>query len=329
MNRIQYYLKIKAWNYFLVCSGLILFLYSCSVRKYIPEDKNLYTGAELKIVSDTIIKNEEDLKTVLEGVLQPEPNSKFLGMRPGLYFYYKNQKEKPGFINRWLYKQFGEEPVYQEDVEPLEVEELLINRLENRGFFYSNATSEVNFNEDARESSMDYTVYVEPPYRMETYQLDTLSPPIYKEIQDLVKTSKFFKGMRFDLSNFKIERQRMDNELKLRGYYNFNPTFLIFETDTNQYKNKRFDLYLSLKDQVPKKALKPYKINRINVYADYDLDKDPISKEGSVYDSIYYIQDQDPIYFKPKHLDPFITLQPGQLSTPLTSKNTSRRLSTL
>src|SRR5699024_8444729 len=97
-----------------------------------------------ELVSEDGLEREKQLKQVLEEVLQPEPNKKILGIRLGLYFYYKMQQENPGFITRFLYKKIGEKPVYQSDVEEFDVRELLINRLENRGFFYSTATSEFN-----------------------------------------------------------------------------------------------------------------------------------------------------------------------------------------
>ena len=65
-------------------------LHSCSITKYIPEGKQLYTGAEIEIKADSSVENIDDLKTELETVLRPKPNSKFLGMRLGLYYYYKN-----------------------------------------------------------------------------------------------------------------------------------------------------------------------------------------------------------------------------------------------
>ncbi|SDB65922.1 Outer membrane protein assembly factor BamA [Flavobacteriaceae bacterium MAR_2010_188] len=307
--------------------GLILF--SCSITKYIPEGERLYTGAEIEIVSDTVVEDKDRLKSVLETTLRPEPNTSFLGMQPGLYYYYKNQKVKPGFINRWLYKQLGEEPVYQSDVEPYQVEELLLNRLENRGFFYSIASSKFTENDEKKTASVKYTVDVPDPYTLATYQLDTLSPPIYQEMQKLMANSQFFKGMRFDLNNFKIERERMDFELKKIGYYNFNSSFLIFESDTNQYDDKRYDLYLKLKKDVPKKSLRPYQITQINVYPDYDINMDSTKIAGVELNGKTYIQDIEPIYFKPKHLDPFITIEEGQYYDPLVSKNTARRLSTL
>lgn len=94
-------------TYKLIYLFLIGSFYSCSITKHIPEEERLYTGATLTIESDSVIDNKPALKAELESVLRPEPNSKFLGMYLGLYYHYKNQKEHPGFINRWLYKQFG------------------------------------------------------------------------------------------------------------------------------------------------------------------------------------------------------------------------------
>ena len=226
-------------------------LYSCSISKYIPEDERLYTGAKLKIESDSIIKYEDRLKAELETVMLPEPNSKILGINLGLYYYYKNQKENPGFINRWLYKKLGQKPVYQSAVKTFDVEELLVNRLENRGFFYSTATSK--FKETEKKAAVTYTVKVPAPYRMVTYQVDSLPDPIHGEIEALVKNSPIKKHMRFDLTRMKLERFRIDSELKKRGYYNFNEGFLMFEADTNRYDNKGFDLFLKLKNAVPEK----------------------------------------------------------------------------
>tara|TARA_B100000949_G_scaffold32041_3_gene25465 strand:- start:172 stop:2388 length:2217 start_codon:yes stop_codon:yes gene_type:complete len=299
-------------------------LQSCAVKKYIPEDERLYTGASVEIKSDSIIENKDDLETVLEEALRPKPNSKFLGMRPGLHFYYKMQQENPGFINRFFYKRMGEEPVYQSDVKPFEVEEILRNRMENRGFFYSEISSQ--FDEKEKEASGIYTVKASVPYTIASYTVDSLPQPVYSEIKKSVEQTKLKKGMRFDLSNMKLERERIDRELKNNGYYNFNSSFLIFEADTNQYKKKQFDLFLRLKNEVPTKAIIPYKISKINVYAKYNS-QDSTVTDVTRFNEKNYINSAN--YFKPKHLDPFIILEEGQLYSPEDSRNTSRRLSTI
>ena len=313
---------------------LILLFQSCSVERFIPEEERLYTGATLNIMSDTVVKNKSGLKTELEKVIQPKPNKKFLGSYLGLYYYYKTQpkkindsvtKKKGNFFSRWMYKRVGEEPVYQSDVEAFEIEELLLNRLENRGFFYSQATS--SFEEKEKKASAEFNVRIKKPYTMAKFELDTLSPPIYKEMISSLKTSKFKEGMRFDLANMKQERERIDNNLKKKGYYNFNPGFLIFEADTNQYKNKRFNLFLKLKKGVPKKAIRPYKVSKINVFPNSNIVRDSTNLDTVRFNKKNFIRKEE--FFKPKYLDPYITIQEGQFYNPETSKNTARRLSTI
>ncbi|AUC86218.1 hypothetical protein CW731_13440 [Polaribacter sp. ALD11] len=305
-------------------SILCAFLYSCSIQKHIPEDERLYTGAKIEMEVDSTVKNASKLKQDLRTVLRPAPNSKFLGSYLGLYYYYKNQKENPNFINRWLYKKLGQKPVYQSDVNALEVQEILRNRLENYGFFYSSATS--SFIEKEKKASVTYSLKVPAPYKMANYKIDSMVSPIYTVIKELTKETPFPKNMRFDLANLKLERQRLDLELKKKGYYNFNPSFLIFEADTNQYKNKKFDLFLKLKAKVPKIATVPYQIKKINIYPDFDLKDSLKAKKVRHKNKSYY---QDSLFFKPAYLDEFITLKEGDLYNPITSKNTARRLSSI
>ncbi|MDO6760583.1 BamA/TamA family outer membrane protein [Tamlana sp. 2_MG-2023] len=314
---------------FIVLCILIVLCYACSVTKYIPEDELLYTGATLEIESDSLLKDKtkDIIKTNLNSVISvtPKPNGNILGMPIGLYFYYKNQQEHPGFINKWLYKNFGEEPVYQSDVQPFEVESLLLNRLDNRGFFYSSSSSEVIENADEKEASVDYKVIVAQPYKMENYTLDSLPQPIESNISAGLDKTIIKKDMRFDLPLMQNERKRIDQSLKKIGYYNFNERFLIFEADTNQYKNKRFDLFLKLKEETPKEAIIPYEISEINIYPYYNLETDTSNMAAERYKEKNYYQDE--LFFKLKYLDPFLTLEEGQHYNAENSKNTARRLS--
>lgn len=299
-------------------------LQACNVKKYVPENELLYTGGKVIVESDTVIEQQKQLKEVLEEVLQPEPNKKILGMRLGLYYYYLMQKDNPSFFTKFLYRKIGEKPVYKSDVDEYEVRELLINRLENRGFFYSNAISE--FNDRKKTSSVEYTVKIPSPYRLATYQMDSMSEPAYSQIKKSFEASYFKKNMRLDLAHMKTERQRIDKDLKDAGYYNFNAEFLKFEVDTNQYEKKKFDLFLGLKDNTPQKSLVPYKITKINVYGKHDTQDSTISSVERYNDKNYINSER---YFKSKHLDEYIQLKEGQYYNSTDSKNTSRRLSSI
>ncbi len=322
-------MKLRRISKKLFFAGLILgFLQGCSVKKFIPEDELLYTGAELEMISEDEIQRKKELQSQLENLLLPEPNSKFLGSRFGLYFYYKAQKEKPGFINKFLNKRFGEEPVYLSDAEPYQTEELLKNRLENRGYFFSRVDHSVEENEQKKTAKIFYTARLpEEPYILENYKLDNDSLPVFKEIKETMSSALLQPEEPFNLALMKLERERIDRELKKRGYYNFSANFLIFEADTNQYDRKKFDLFLRLKEDVPQAGIKPYKVRRVNVYPNYVIGTDSIARDTVRYEEKNYIQNQE--FFKPKRLDPYILLEEGSYYDPTASSRTSRRLTSL
>ncbi|WBL20927.1 translocation and assembly module lipoprotein TamL [Zunongwangia sp. HRR-M8] len=321
---------MKIRNYSLIVIIVLVLVNACSVDKYIPEDEYLYRGANITMKPDTTgIDDLKKVKTELQNVLVPKPNTKFLGNYFGLYFHYKAQREKPGIINKFLNKKIGEEPVYLSDVEIGNTQDLILNRLENRGFFYSRVSADVDTNEKKKTGTASYDVSVTTPYKMESYQLVADSLLLYRDMKPLVDESKFFEEMRFDLAKMKQERERLDIGLKEKGYYNFNSGFLIFEADTNQYDNKRFDLYLKIKKDVPNKAIIPYKISKVNIYPNNTLESDSIVKDSIRFNEKTYVQDRDSIFFLPKRLDPFVLIDEGDFYDPKVSKATSRRLGSI
>ncbi len=300
---------------------------SCSVKKFIPEGKTLYTGAEIETHLE---KDAEDVKigalnAELNTLLRPEPNSKILGMRLGLYYYYKAQREKPGFINKWINKKIGEEPVYFSEVDPQRVQELILNRMDNRGFFYGRADSEIDSTKYF--AHVKYEVTVPKPYSVENYQLEKDSLPIYDALQDLMSETAIKKGDRFDLQLMKFERERIDAALKQQGYYNFNPDFLIFEADTNRYDNKKFDLFLRLKKGAPGRSVIPYVIDSITVYPNYTIGSDTLKTVTDTVNGINFVQRDE--FFKPKKLEPYLLFEKGQKYDSETARLTSNRLSSI
>lgn len=314
---------------YLLYGGLAALLFhSCSIKKFIPEGERLYTGAELTLDTIGNVTELKDVESELINLIEPNPNTTFLGMKPALYFHYKAQRKKPGFIYKFLNKSFGEEPVYFSDVNPQQVEELLLNRLDNNGFFYSRSSSETLLKE--KFASVNYSATVQEPYTLENYEVDRDSLPIYNELLDLIKETPLSQNDRFDLDLLKAERERLDHGLKQRGYYNSHANLMIFEADTNQYKNRKFDLFLRLKKNVPKKTAIPYTIDSITVYPNYSIEGDtlPLSKQNrTTVNGTDFIQNE--YYFKPKLLETYLLFKEGDLYNANTSKITSSRLSSL
>ncbi|MDQ7918075.1 BamA/TamA family outer membrane protein [Mesonia sp. MT50] len=325
------HIKIN-YSFVFIAVILLMVLNACAVKKYVPEGEFLYRGAKINIEDTLEVKNKPELQAELDNLLYPQPNAKFLGLYPGLHYYYIGQKEKPGFINRFLSKKLGEEPVYMSDVDVNGTEDIIENRLENNGFFSSRITSAVERDSSAITAKAEYDVKLTAPYQMETFtvekdSLDSLSLRLVKDIELSMEETLIEKDMRFDLTSFKKERERIDNFLKQKGYYNFNPNFIIFEADTNQYDKRKFDLFLRLKEGVPERSKVTYILDKVNIYPNEALDSDEGVEDTTVYDRLHYIQKDN--FFKPRRMDPYILLRPAQKYNPLFSKYTSRRLSSI
>ena len=321
-------MKNNNYTYKTVFGLVFLLIYSCGIEKYIPKGEQLYTGAELELETVSDLKDIKEVKTELFNLIEPSPNATFLGMKPALFFHYKAQREKPGFFYKFLNKSFGEEPVYFSEVNTERVEELILNRLDNNGFFYSRSDSETTI--DGKFASVNYSASLPEAYVLENYNLESDSLPIYKEIEKMLPETALVKGDRFDLDLLKAERARLNNGLKQRGYYNSQEDLLIFEADTNQYKNKKFDLFLRLKKDVPARASIPYTIDSITVYPNYSIEGDtlPLIKNNvTQVDSIDFVQNE--LYFKPELLKSYLLFNEGDLYNASISKQTSNRLSAL
>lgn len=313
----------RLFVYFII--SIVVAVQSCSVKKFIPEGEQLYTGGEVDMEADFKIPDKKEIESELDALLKPEPNSKILGMRIGLWAHYKGSQENPGFINRFLKNKLGEEPVYFSQVSPEKTEELIFNRLENRGFFYSLVESEVT--RKKHFASVRYTAALEEPYVLEKYSVDGDSLSIEKKIGELLEETELEPGMRFDLNLLKEERVRLDEALKLEGYYNITPDFLIFEADTNNYEDKRFDLFVRVKRNAPEKSLLPYVIKNINVYPNFSLRRQQKEPDTVEVANIRFMQDE--LVFKPELLEQYILFEPGQLYNAEVSRRTSSRLTSI
>lgn len=309
---------------FVLLVSLVLFS-SCSVRRFIPTDEYLLKSASVSISAPDSVKNIGGVEEELEGLLRPEPNSTFLGMRVGLNAHYKSQRENPGFINKYLNRKFGEEPVYLSDVDSSRTMDLITNRLENNGFFNAKVSSLTTTKK--KLASVKYRVELGQPYTLERFELDSAAGTIYEGIAQSLEESKITKGSRFSLDMMQQERERIDTYLKERGYYNFNADFLIFEADTNQYNSRRFNLFLRLKKEVPQKALLPYKLNKVYVNPDYSFNNKASKADAYAVNGINFIQ--DPEFFKPNRMTPYILFKEDQVYNPKISRLTSSRLSSI
>src|SRR5688572_17082474 len=118
---------LRSKTYFLIgLACIVIITSSCSNSKFVPAGDKLYVGARVGIRGTKLTaKQRKVLRTDLEGLTRPRPNSKILGARVKLW-----ANHIP-----FLRKKFAEPPVLLSDVKLQYNADLLRNHLENTGYF--------------------------------------------------------------------------------------------------------------------------------------------------------------------------------------------------
>ncbi|SFT92671.1 Outer membrane protein assembly factor BamA [Chryseobacterium formosense] len=303
-------------------SGITATIISCSNTKFLKEGQMLYTGAEVEIESDSLSKKEKsELESAIKENLTPKPNSSFLGLRPKLYAYNatKEPKKEKG-LRYWLKYKFGEEPVLLGDVDREFNKDIIVNYSENKGYF--NAKAKYDTVSKNKKAKVIYTLNPGGRYLISNVNFPADSSEINKEIQVLKERTRLKAGNPFDLDVIKAERQRIDDGLKDRGFYYFNPDNIIVQADSTVSKKKNdVELIVKLKDNTPQLAKEQFTIDKVIVFPNYNLrdvkrgkysvPMNPDSLKGYEYNDIYVVDPQKK--FKPRVFDRALYFEKGDL----------------
>lgn len=302
----------RIFSFSFVCTCLLLFFCSCNNTKYLPKGETLYTGSKIKYVaSDTNSGTQKAvLKEELQAIILPKPNSKILGLRVKLWFYNIAGKPKGKGLRYLIRNKLGEPPVYASDVNFEKNNSILINRLQNRGYFKSRSAVDTS-TKDKRTAGL-FTIMPGPRYIIDSVNFPKDSSELSAAIRSVTRRSSLRKGRPYDLDVIKAERTRIDTRLKQKGYFFFSENYLLAKVDSTP-GNNTVNIYLQTKPETPPQAKHPYRIGDVIIYADYNLASDTnFSKEKAIlYDSFYVV---DPLKkFNPRMYNRNIRFHPGDL----------------
>ena len=304
-----------------LASGMTAAVVSCSNTKFLKDGQMLYTGAEVKIENDTLPKKKKnELKAALEENLTPKPNSSFLGLRPKLYAYNatKEPKKEKG-LRYWLKYKFGEEPILLGDVDREFNKDIIVNYSENKGYF--NAKAKYDTVSKNKKAQVIYTLNPGAQYLISNVNFVEDSTLINREIQSFKDKTLLKPGNPFDLDVIKAERQRIDDGLKDKGFYYFNPDNIIVQADSTVSKDHKVEMIVKLKDNTPKLATEQFTIDKVVVFPNYNLrdakkglyniPMNPDSLKGYEYNDIYVVDPKKK--FKPRMFDRALYFDKGDI----------------
>ena len=246
---------------------------SCSNIKYLKDGELLYTGASVKVENGKSVKGRKSVVKDAEEVITPKPNKKFLGMRVKLWFYnVAGETKKKGF--RYFVKnKLGEKPVLFSQVYPDKVRDNIDASLFNNGYFRSYSNFELKNN--GKKVHINYQLFLSEPYIIDSVIFPLGDHLILSTIRETVHESILEKGDLYNLEQIQKEKSRIDEFLKTRGFFYFNPDYLYFEADTTVGNNK-VNLYLKIKDITPYEALLIYRISDVYINTTYSVGVDSV-----------------------------------------------------
>jgi outer membrane protein insertion porin family len=291
---------------------LLVAVTSCHESRYLSANQTLYSANKTQVQSSLPMTKKEKKRwnEDMEGYLRPKLNGKTLGVRLKLWIYnIAGTTHKTKGFKHWLKYKVGEPPVLASPTILRNNAEVLQSHLENKGFFHDTVIV-TTFVKD-RHLTATYTAQVGPRYTIRNINYPDDSDAVSNRIDTLQRRSLLKKGDFYDLETIREERVRIDDRLKNRGFYYFNPDYLIVDLDT-AVGNHQVDMFMRLKEEMPDPARQVYHINTITVYAHYENKADTNPKHAFNTPEGYHIIDSTH-YLRPLVFSKTLLIKPNDI----------------
>ena len=291
---------------------LLLTLNACNIAKHLPEKERLYDGTDIVMKADSTVSKDEQgsLKEQLGALARPRPNKKLFGYpyKVGLYYLFGEPK-KNGF-RAWFRRKFGEEPVLASAKAISSNIPVWRATLQNEGYFGSNVTGSLK--EKGYKARGVYEVNVKQRYHVDSVAFLSDSTPARRALRVAGRRTIIKKGDPYRFDNIKLERERISQALKQRGFYYFLPDYIAILADNDSVRHQT-NLYFAIKPEMPNAAGVPYGIRDVFIYPNYNLSTaqtDTNLRKAYKTDEQFNIVDSTQ-RFNPKLFRDIVTVQPG------------------
>ena len=310
--------------------SILLVLTGCSNTRFLTKDQMLYTGRKkVEIINKQNVKKISSVKNQVSSITSYKVNNSLFGRRVlppiGLWVhnYWKVNKEKKG----WLYKTLSTSPILISDVNPELRAKKIENELFDLGYFHTKAWSTININpRNPRKAMVSYNVDLSPPYHFNTVSFDTL----YDNLDTLISKYKFRNKIRsgdqFDLAKLKTSREELSKRLQDSGYFFLIPEFIEIKADTT-IENKKLNLVIGKRKELPRSVISAYKINNIFIRNSRSSDHEYLTADTVWYDNIAILSPDS--ILKHEILINSIYFHKGDKYSYTTYQNTLNRLNNL
>ncbi len=244
----------------------LLALNSCRPTRNIPE--NSFYLKENTIKTD--IPNFST--TSLYSLAKPATNRKFfdlIKLKVRVYSMFNGGHSRR--YKNWIKANFGEPPVLLDTNFTIYSASQMNLYMVNNGYFDAKIEPIIHYSK--KSAKVEFNITCGEPYKLisKSYEIED------KEIETIVfadsSNTLLEKNITFSTSILSAERDRIVNNLRNSGYYNFAREFISFQIDTN-YQSNSFSLQLIISNLIDTDSTylehKRYKIRSVNIFTEYN-----------------------------------------------------------
>jgi hypothetical protein len=305
--------------------------YSCGSTRRLDEGQHLVHKNKFSSKSITGVQKND-----LENLAVQKPNKRILGFRFHLFVHNlantKRGSEKR--FNRQLMDVVGEAPVVMDSLKMLQTNDRISRFLAQKGYFNSTVSNRIRpvwYNK--KKLKIYYEIEANRPYYINNFFTICQDKKLDVIIEERLSNRSLVKEG--DILNLEIldrERDRLTDELRIRGYYDFNKEFISFEVDSTLGGN-RADVIMQIRsprplpgDTLPEH--KRYRVRNITVYTDYRINADTAAFNRMNYEDITFAF-QDVVSVKPKIISQSIFIRENEMYNIRRVEDTYKRLTAL
>lgn len=235
-------------------------------------------------------------------------------------------------------QQMGEKTILLDTLLTKKTANILTAYYNSNGYFNAQTSYEIQPLRRKKQASVVYKVKTGKPYFVDSLSVEIKSPQLDSVYNAHILERIIQPNQPYSLTNFAQERSRLNNLFRNNGFYNFQQSAVHFEIErdttsaTTNYKiNVRTKIDNYTDRDTENQQVKPYeiyKINKVNVYTDYDF-----SGNHQKYDSIQYknltIFYKNKLRFNQKMLFDAVAIRTGDIYSDENRSNTYKQLSNL
>lgn len=296
-----------------LCFLILLTLNACNIAKHLPANERLYMGTDIKVSADSTVSKDEQaiIQEQLSGLARPRPNTQVFGYpwKVGLYYFIGEPKKPNGFRAK-LRRKFAQEPILASAKAITSNIPVFKGTLQNQGYFGSEVSGQLT--EEGYKARGVYDVNVKARFYIDSVMFQADSTPIGRALRQSGRRTVLKKGDPYSFDVIKIERERIGQSLKQRGFYYFLPDYLAFRA-YNDTATHRTIMNVYIEPEIPAAAIVPYSIRNIFIYPNYNLStarQDTNKRQAYRTDEQFSVVDSNRT-FNPKLFRDIVTVQPG------------------